>query len=85
MSLTHRPSLHGTMPRKAPTAGQDILSSVILPLLSLTLLPVSIVVIVISVARQRLWPADDPIQASDEKRLEKCVLISGGRMSKGLM
>lgn len=74
------------MPRATPSRFQNLLSSVILPYLSLFLLPLSFTAIAFCIAH-------DYIRSSaSSRRLTRfgategkgCVMISGGRMSKGL-
>ena len=91
------------MPRAAPTRAQDFLSSVLLPLFTVLLLPISLVAIASCVINDKIRPnrADTRIkkpntsqsgrlaQTSVQKGVEEgsergCVIISGGRMTKGL-
>ncbi|WWC61527.1 uncharacterized protein I303_104111 [Kwoniella dejecticola CBS 10117] len=75
------------MGRQTPSTLQDFLSSVILPILSLLLLPVTAGAVVICISYNKLFRGSD----GDETRIGECsgqvkgcVVISGGRMSKGL-
>ncbi|WVF66751.1 hypothetical protein IAT40_001493 [Kwoniella sp. CBS 6097] len=81
------------MGRSVPTPAQNFLSSVILPVLSLLLLPVSAVAVVICIARdaalRRLSVRDEQgiakrAHAEGDGSKTRCVLITGGRMTKGL-
>lgn len=106
------------MPRQPPNRTQDFLSSVILPLLSIPLLPISLTAITLCLVNDRYrkrWRAETAIGKVDGRgkgeegevvvgmrkrkggdigekveRMELdggskgCVIVSGGRMSKGL-
>lgn len=75
------------MPRTVPSSAQNLLSSVILPLLSLLLLPVSAVAVVLCVLHDRLRrsrTASDKLESTRQTGQPGCVIISGGRMTKGL-
>jgi hypothetical protein len=85
------------MPRAVPSRAQSFLSSVILPLLSLYLVPVSLTAVVLCVLHDRVRALLDgqTAQAAGTEGTDKakgmkgqekrgCVIISGGRMSKGL-
>ncbi|ORX40315.1 hypothetical protein BD324DRAFT_617281 [Kockovaella imperatae] len=68
-----------TMPRQAPTRAQSFVTGVVVPLLSLCLLPVSILAVAVCLLRDRLTP-----RLKQTPKTQRCVIISGGRMSKGL-
>ncbi|KAK4689031.1 hypothetical protein P7C73_g1080, partial [Tremellales sp. Uapishka_1] len=85
------------MPRATPNAVQNILSSVIVPLLSIFLLPVSLTAVALCIAQRRLGPpsaggkrlgssvqVDDKTLAEPQRGQRGCVIISGGRMAKSL-
>ncbi|KAK6910415.1 hypothetical protein I203_104447 [Kwoniella mangroviensis CBS 8507] len=73
------------MGRQTPTAFQNLLSSVILPCLSILLLPITASAVVVCIAYNKLLNGNDESRIGDHVKLQKgCVVISGGRMSKGL-
>lgn len=79
------------MVRAVPSRFQNFLSSVILPCLSIVLLPVSLVAIATcvlgeSIRREPPRKVADQDDGSTERHGvdRRCVIITGGRMSKGL-
>lgn len=74
------------MPRVVPNTAQNLLSSVVLPLLSLLLLPVSLVAVATCMLKDRIGGGHESriAAAQGHKKAPGCVMISGGRMSKGL-
>ena len=81
------------MPRARPNALQNLLSSVILPFLSVFLLPVSLAAVGTCVFLDKFKGNESRISPSTKgkkdigggkKNENGCVIISGGRMSKGL-
>jgi hypothetical protein len=81
------------MPRARPNTTQNLLSGVILPLLSIPLIPVSLVAVVICLIHDRISSGAGGVNESRigltagnsiGKKVPGCVIISGGRMSKGL-
>ena len=83
---TYPPS-RASMPRTVPIPAQNFLSSVILPLSSLLLLPVSAVAVVLCVLHDRfvrLRTASEELESTRQNAQPGCVIISGGRMTKGL-
>ncbi|KAK8849363.1 hypothetical protein IAR55_004695 [Kwoniella newhampshirensis] len=75
------------MNRPIPSTAQNFLSSVILPCMSLAVLPVSLAAVASCVAYDRLRStsalAPRHVNGTDDTT-GGCVMISGGRMSKGL-
>ncbi|WVQ94364.1 hypothetical protein IAU59_001443 [Kwoniella sp. CBS 9459] len=81
------------MGRAVPSPAQNFLSSVVLPVLSILLLPVSILAVVACVVRDAALrqlgirqEAETAVGrlAGERGKKTRCVLITGGRMSKGL-
>lgn len=77
------------MPRLRPNRLQNILCSVALPLLSVALLPLSVTAIALCIIRDRALRLaglrkDPRIDRARTSRSKGCVIISGGRMTKGL-
>ena len=77
------------MVRTTPTAFQNFLSSVILPLLTLPLLPISFVAVIICIFRNNVKFGSENTRGDGDVKMSKgneqgCVIISGGRMTKGL-
>jgi hypothetical protein len=78
------------MPRAKANAIQNLLSSVILPLLSTLLLPVSLAAVAACVildlykSRSESKIRSKVKDVKGKKNGMGCVIISGGRMSKGL-
>lgn len=78
------------MPRTRPNAIQNFVSSVILPLLSLSLLPISLAAVAVCLGLDKVKGGHESrivSHAGDKggkKNGQGCVIISGGRMSKGL-
>lgn len=79
------------MPRATPSAAQSFLSSVILPILSFYLIPVSLTAVVLCILQDKVRTlldaaAGPETSAKDQasKGKKGCVIISGGRMAKGL-
>nr|XP_019045967.1 hypothetical protein I302_04707 [Kwoniella bestiolae CBS 10118]OCF24897.1 hypothetical protein I302_04707 [Kwoniella bestiolae CBS 10118] len=73
------------MGRQAPTGLQNFFSSVILPCLSVLLLPVTAAAVLVCMAYDKLLIGKYDTRIGDKVNSEKgCVVISGGRMSKGL-
>jgi hypothetical protein len=76
------------MPRAIPTPTQNLASSVLLPLLSLLLLPVSLTAVLACVVNDKLRRLTgirrDRVGQSVGVKEKGCVMISGGRMTKGL-
>jgi hypothetical protein len=78
------------MPRTRPNAIQNFLSSVILPLLSTSLLPISLAAVEACLVLDKFKRGRESRIVSDvgdkggKKNGQGCVIISGGRMSKGL-
>ncbi|WRT66052.1 uncharacterized protein IL334_003004 [Kwoniella shivajii] len=75
------------MGRSVPNTAQNFVSSVIIPFSTLLLLPASIWAVAICIAQDKLfsWSDTRRIGASPQPLKTKgCVIISGGRMSKGL-
>jgi hypothetical protein len=89
------------MPRRTPNALQNILSSLILPLLSVAFLPLSLSAVLVCLVNDKVFKWSEirgdrgseaggqtmgRVGATGVGNGEKgCVIISGGRMSKGLM
>ncbi|KAL7419510.1 hypothetical protein Q5752_005421 [Cryptotrichosporon argae] len=73
------------MPRAVPSAAQDFVSSVVVAIFSVALIPVSLVAVAACKGRS-LWQARGDPSKNDKAPLfpPGCVIISGGRMSKGL-
>jgi len=78
------------MPRARPNAIQNFLSSVILPLLSISLLPISLAAVAACLVLDKVKGGRESRIVSKvggdsgKKNGQGCVIISGGRMSKGL-
>ncbi|WWD19985.1 hypothetical protein CI109_104458 [Kwoniella shandongensis] len=74
------------MGRSTPSRAQDFLSSLILPYLSIFLLPVSITAVILSLLLEKLrvLTSQQLERGTSSKDVKGCVIISGGRMSKGL-
>jgi hypothetical protein len=78
------------MPRTRPNAVQNLLSSVILPLLSISLLPISLAAVAACLVLDKFKRGQESRIVSSvgdkggKKNAQGCVIISGGRMSKGL-
>lgn len=78
------------MPRARPNALQNLLASVILPFLSVFLLPASLAAVGACLLFDNFKGGDETriIKFKEKKDGKKngqgCVIISGGRMSKGL-
>ena len=79
------------MPRTRPNRLQNLLAGLVLPLASVLLLPVSLAAVAVCLVLDRLRGRgkDDlrisstPLSTTGNKS-PGCVIISGGRMSKGL-
>lgn len=78
------------MPRAPPNRAQNLLAGFILPLLSLYLIPVSLSAVVLCILQDKIrallngHAAATEASATRENGKKGCVIISGGRMSKGL-
>ncbi|WWC70509.1 uncharacterized protein I206_104460 [Kwoniella pini CBS 10737] len=73
------------MGRQTPTAVQNFLSSVILPCLSLLLLPITASAVVTCMVWDKLFGDRRELRIGQiTSEAQGCVVISGGRMSKGL-
>lgn len=79
------------MPRRAPDNFQALLAGLVLPLLSILLLPISLIAVAACLAHDAIRKRVGGVMGSRaegkaQKREKKgCVIISGGRMTKGLM
>jgi hypothetical protein len=78
------------MPRTRPNVIQNFLSGVLLPLLSISLLPISLAAVAACMLLDKFKGGHESRIVSSvgdeggKKNGQGCVIISGGRMSKGL-
>ncbi|WWC89624.1 uncharacterized protein L201_004549 [Kwoniella dendrophila CBS 6074] len=73
------------MGRQIPTGFQNFTSSVVLPCLSILLLPCTATAVLVCIIYNKLFVGNQESRISSTSGTSKgCVIISGGRMSKGL-
>lgn len=76
------------MPRPIPNTVQNLFSGLVLPLLSVALLPISLTAVALCIAndkiRKHVGGSKKALVKNGKYGKKGCVIISGGRMTKGL-